>query len=103
PNVLLFVAICLAVRVPFLVVHDRDAAPGKEPIQSERLLNAQLAELAGARRTIVLWRDFEVVIGVHGRSRKPARASERFASITADQVPPELRRIVERMVKLARA
>ena len=33
PNVLLFVAICLAVRVPFLVVHDRDAAPGKKPIR----------------------------------------------------------------------
>ncbi len=102
PNVLLFIGICQAVHVPFLVVHDRDAAPGKKPIQAERVLNAQIAELAGPERTIVLARDFEAVMGLHGRSHKPARASELFSTIELDDVPPQLRRVVERIVELAR-
>ncbi len=102
PNVLLFVGICQAVRVPFLVVHDRDAAPGKKPIQSERVLNAQIAELAGAERTVVLARDFEAVMGLRGRGHKPARASELFSTIEPDEVPAQLRRAVEQIVALAR-
>ena len=102
PNVLLFARICEAVRVPYVVVHDRDAAPGKKPIQSERVLNAQIIEVAGRKRTIVLARDFEAVMGLHGHTHKPARAWEVFSRIAPADVPAPLRQAVEKVVGLAR-
>ena len=49
PNIVLFIRICEATRIPFVAVHDRDAVAGKRPIHGERVLNAQIAELARAR------------------------------------------------------
>ena len=102
PNIALFIRICTAVHVPFVAVHDRDAAPGKKPIQGERVLNAQLAELAGPGRTVVLAPDFEAIAGLRGRSHKPARAWERFSRIAPEDVPAALRLAVEQVVELAR-
>ena len=67
PNIPLFVRICRAARVPFVAVHDRDAPSGKKPIHGERVLNAQIQELAGP----------ENVVAAHPRlrgRRRPARA-----------------------------
>ena len=102
PNMPLFVRICQTARVPFVVVHDRDAAPGRKPIQGERVLNAQIAELAGRERTVVLAPDFEAIAGLRGRGHKPARAWQRFSSIEREQVPAQLREVVEKAVALAR-
>ena len=84
----LFIRICQATRIPYLAVHDRDAAPGKKPIQGERVLNAQIAELAGPEHAIELAPDFEAVTGLRGHSHKPARAWQRFSAIEPDNVPP---------------
>jgi hypothetical protein len=101
-NLLLFLAICQAVRVPSLVVHDRDAAPGKQPIVAERVLNAQIAELAGPGGTVVFAPDFEAVAGLRAHSHKPTHAWERFSTATAAQVPSSLAEAVEKIVALAR-
>jgi hypothetical protein len=102
PNIPLFARICEAVRVSYVAVHDRDAAPGKKPIAGERVLNNQIAQLAGHERLVVLAPDFEAIAGLRGHSHKPARAWERFSGLAPEQVPAQLRVAVERVVELAR-
>src|SRR5207253_9385310 len=72
-NMPLFARICNACDVPYVVVHDRDAAHGVRPVESERVVNRQIREIAGSRRTVVLTPDFETVAGFKAgsRSRKP--------------------------------
>src|SRR6185503_20956814 len=53
-NLPLFVEICRRARVPYVVVHDSDMRPGREPLESEVKLNALIRQRVGARRTIVL-------------------------------------------------
>jgi putative ATP-dependent endonuclease of the OLD family len=103
PNIPLFIRICDAVHVPYVAVHDRDAVLGKKPIAGERVLNSQIAELAGPERTVILVPDFEAVAGLRGRSHKPARAWERFSSIAPEDVPAELGLAVSRAVELAQS
>ncbi|MEX0673177.1 MAG: TOPRIM nucleotidyl transferase/hydrolase domain-containing protein, partial [Gaiellaceae bacterium] len=61
PNIPLFARICRAVGVPFVVVHDSDARPGRKAIASELALNALIAEVAGDGSRVVLDPDFETV------------------------------------------
>jgi putative ATP-dependent endonuclease of the OLD family len=103
PNIPLFLRICRAAGIPFVVVHDRDAAPGKKPILGERVLNGQIAELAGPERTVVLAPDFEACAGLRGHSHKPAHAWERFTGIERGAVPPQLALAVEKVLALARS
>ncbi|HYM55585.1 MAG TPA: TOPRIM nucleotidyl transferase/hydrolase domain-containing protein [Solirubrobacteraceae bacterium] len=103
PNVPLFIRICHAARIPCLVVHDRDAPPGRRPSRGERVLNTEIAELAGSGLTIVLAPDFEAVAGLRGHRHKPARAWQLFSRIERDQVPPALTEAVEKVLALARA
>lgn len=91
PNIPLVARICRAVGVPFLVVHDRDAPAGRQPIAAERALNTLIAETAGAEPTIVLEPDFEGVAGLSGHRRKPERAWQRFTSLPASELPPAAR------------
>jgi CRISPR-associated exonuclease Cas4 len=102
-NIPLFARICNACNVPYVVVHDRDAAPGQRPVESERVINQQILEVAGKKRTIVLAPDFEAVSGVsaRGRSRKPRKAYKRYN--TNGEVPPALRTAVEKVLKAARS
>jgi hypothetical protein len=100
-NIPLFGRISKAVGLPFVAVHDRDAPPGADPSDAERLLNAQIAEVAGDDR-VELAPDFEGVAGIHGDRQKPARAWRRFSELGPDAVPDPLARIVERSVALAR-
>jgi len=58
-NIPLFARICNHCGIPYVVVHDRDAPEGKRPIESERVINRQIQEVAGRRRTVVLDPDFE--------------------------------------------
>jgi hypothetical protein len=95
-NIPVFARICKACRIPFVVVHDRDAAAGERPIPAEVELNRLIARLAGRRRTIVLEPDFEGVTGLRGHSNKPERAWEHF-STEGVRVPEPL----ERAVRLA--
>jgi len=101
-NIPLFARICNACGIPYVVVHDRDAQPGERPVESERVVNRQILEVAGRRRTVVLAPDFEAISGVsaRGRGRKPRKAYRRYTGNGA--VPEPLRTAVEKVVKAAR-
>jgi predicted ATPase len=99
-NIPVFAGICKACRVPFVVVHDRDAEPGEEPIPAEVALNRLIAEIAGRERTIVLEPDFEGVTGLRGHSNKPERAWNHFSE-PGVEVPEALARIVRLALEAA--
>ena len=100
-NMPLFARVCNACGIPYVLVHDRDAERGKRPIESERAANAQIVEVAGKSRTIVLTPDFEAVSGMNGggRGRKPDRAYRRYQG--NGDVPAPLRQAVEKLLKVA--
>lgn len=102
PNIPLFARICRAAGVPVVIIHDRDARPGRKPIPAEQALNALIAEVAGEARTVVLEPDFEGVAGFQGHSHKPERAWRRFASLPPAEIPEPLARAAELAVSLAR-
>jgi hypothetical protein len=93
-NLPLFVEICRRARVPYVVVHDSDVRPGREPAPAELQLNALIRRRAGARRTIVLEPDFETVAGFRSRAHKPERAWRRLARARPDELPEPLLRAV---------
>jgi predicted ATP-dependent endonuclease of OLD family len=102
-NMPLFARICNACDIPYVVVHDRDAPLGQRPVESERVVNQQIRDVAGKRRTVVLAPDFEAVSGVsaRGRSRKPRKAYKRYRS--NGDVPQPLRTAAEKVLKAARS
>jgi predicted ATPase len=93
-NLPLFIEICRRARVPFVVLHDSDLRPGREPLDAELKLNALIRRLAGARRTVVLEPDFEGVAGFHSKTHKPERAWARLAYARPDELPEPLVRAV---------
>jgi predicted ATPase len=97
-NIPVFARICRACEVPFVVVHDRDAEPGEQPIPAEVELNRLIASIAGRRRTIVLVPDFEGVTGLRGHRNKPERAWEHFTK-PGVEVPEPLARAVRLAVE----
>lgn len=101
-NILLFARICNHCGIPYVVVHDRDAPLGRRPVESERVMNRQIQEVAGRRRTVVLTPDFEAVSGMdgHARGRKPRKAYRRYSG-SAD-VPDPLRKAIEKVLQAAR-
>ena len=101
-NIPVFARICKACRIPFVVVHDRDASAGEQPIPAEIELNRLIASIAGRARTIVLEPDFEGVTGLHGGSNKPERAWEHF-SAEGVEVPEPLARVVSLALRAAGA
>jgi predicted ATP-dependent endonuclease of OLD family len=104
PNIPVIAGVCNRVGVPYLVVHDRDAASGRRPIASEVAVNDAIARVAGPDRVVELARDFEQVAQLHGHRHKPERAWHWFAEArSADDVPPELAEVVRRTVALAGA
>jgi predicted ATP-dependent endonuclease of OLD family len=102
-NIPLFARICNACEIPYVVVHDRDAPQGQRPVESERIVNRQIQEVAGKRRTVVLTPDFEAVVGMkaRGRGRKPRKAVRRFSGNNGD-LPQPLRTAVEKVLRAAR-
>jgi CRISPR-associated exonuclease Cas4 len=102
-NMPLFARIANACSVPYVVVHDRDAPRGSRPVESERVVNRLIREVAGSRRTVVLTPDFETVSGLRAstRGRKPQKAWQRFRG--NGEVPQPLRVAVEKVLKIARA
>jgi predicted ATPase len=102
-NMPLFARVCNACNVPYVVVHDRDAPHGQRPVESERVVNRQIREVAGSRRTVVLTPDFETVSGVKPstRGRKPQKAWQRFRG--NGELPEPLKVVVEKVVRAARA
>lgn len=102
PNIPVIARVARAVGVPFLAVHDRDAPARKQPNLAEQRLNRLIAEIAG-QDAVELAPDFEGVARLRGRQKhKPARAWRNFSHRRADEFPPQLVRIVERAVALAR-
>jgi predicted ATPase len=101
-NLPLFVEICKRARVPYVVVHDSDLRPDRDPVDSEVRLNALIRRRAGARRTIVLQPDFEGVMGFRSKSRKPERAQHRLGRARREELPPPLVRAVELAIESAR-
>ncbi len=97
----LFARICRAVGVPFVVLHDRDAPQGRQPIVAERHLNSLIAELAGPERTIVLEPNFEAVARIKGHNHKPHRAWLRFTSLSRGEMPQQLAQAAELAVELS--
>ncbi len=99
-NMPLFARICNACSVPYVVVHDRDAPRGVSPVESERIVNRQIREVAGSRRTVVLTPDFETVSGLRASNRgKPQKAWQRYRG--NGDVPEPLRVAVEKVLKAA--
>jgi ABC-type polar amino acid transport system ATPase subunit len=100
-NMPLFARVCNATGVPYVVVHDRDAPRGARPVESERVVNAQILAVAGRKRVVQLAPDFEAVSGTaRGRGRKPRNAVIRFTG--NGDVPEPLRVAVEKVVRAAR-
>jgi energy-coupling factor transporter ATP-binding protein EcfA2 len=101
-NMPLFARMCNACDIPYVVVHDRDAPPGQRPVESERVVNKQIRDVAGKGRTVVLAPDFEGISGVsaRGRTRKPRKAYRRYNA--NGEVPDPLRTAVEKVVRAAR-
>jgi predicted ATP-dependent endonuclease of OLD family len=102
-NIPLFARICNHCGIPYVIVHDRDAPEGKRPVESERVMNRQIQDVAGRRRTVVLVPDFEAVSGVaaRGRGRKPRKAYRRY--FDDGNVPEPLRLAVEKVLAAARS
>ena len=102
-NMPLFARIANACSVPYVVVHDRDAPRGMRPVESERIVNSQIREVAGSRRTVVLTPDFESVSGLRAstRGRKPQKAWQRYRG--NGEVPEPLRVAVEKVLKIAQS
>jgi predicted ATPase len=94
-NLPLFVEICKRARVPYVVIHDSDVRPGREPVPEELKLNALIRRRAGPRRTIVLEPDFEGVAGWRGKARKPKRAWRRLTGRHPAELPDPLVRAVK--------
>jgi hypothetical protein len=101
PNIPLFARICEAARIPYLVVHDRDAPHGREPILGERVVNDEIARIAGRDRVVVLEPDLEGVAGLTGHRRKPERAWRTFAR-DGEAIPDQLVEVVRRTISLLR-
>jgi predicted ATP-dependent endonuclease of OLD family len=100
-NMPLFARVCNACGIPYVVVHDRDAPKGQRPVESERVVNQQIRDVAGKSRTIVLTPDFEAVSGVsaRGRGRKPRKAYRHYSG--NGSVPEPLRVAVEKVMRAA--
>ena len=100
-NIPLFARICLAARIPFVVVHDRDAPAGTEPEPGEKALNELIALVSAPCRTVVLEPDFEAAAGLRGHKGKPQRAWQRFRALQRSDVPRSLAEVVDTAVGLA--
>ncbi len=100
-NIPLFGEICNSCDIPYVVVHDRDAARGVQPAEAERIANEAIVRIAGKKRTVQLVPDFEGVTGLRARRGKPAAAFKRFQAGNGD-VPGALRQAVERVIAAAR-
>jgi predicted ATP-dependent endonuclease of OLD family len=100
-NISLFAEICNACRIPYVVLHDRDAPRGRRPAQAEQIANEAILKVAGRRRTVMLVPDFEAVAGLPARRGKPEAAWRRFRKGDGD-VPAPLADAVERVVTAAR-
>ncbi len=102
-NMPLFARVCNACDVPYVVVHDRDAPRGSRPVESERVVNRQIREVAGSRRTVVLTPDFETVSGLKASTRggKPRKAWQRYRG--NGDVPEPLKIAVEKVLRAVRA
>jgi predicted ATP-dependent endonuclease of OLD family len=102
-NMPFFARVCNACGIPYVVVHDRDAPKGQRPVESERVVNQQVRDVAGKGRTVLLTPDFEAVSGVsaRGRGRKPRKAYRRYSG--NGSVPEQLRLAVEKVVRAARS
>jgi hypothetical protein len=99
-NIPLFAQVCTAAGIPFVAVHDRDAAAGRRPIASERAVNTRIAEVVPPDRIVELAPDFDRVAGVTARRHKPERAWQRFAA--GERIPQPLERAARLAVSLAR-
>jgi len=100
-NIPLFAQVCTAAGIPFVAVHDRDAAEGRRPIASERAVNSRIAEVVPPDRIVELAPDFDRVAGVTARRHKPERAWQRFA-VAGERMPPSLERAARLALSLAR-
>ena len=102
-NIPLFARICNACDVPYVVVHDRDAPLGQRPVESERIVNQQILDVAGKRRTVVLAPDFEAVSGVSARGGAESRARRTGATAATARCRQRSARRSRRCCEAARA
>jgi hypothetical protein len=98
----LFARVCNACGIPYVVVHDRDAPAGHRPVESELVVNRQIQEVAGKRRTVVLVPDFEAISGVNTRARS-GQPHSAYRPYTGNSAPPNaLKQAVDKVVRAAR-
>ena len=99
-NMPLFARMCTECGIPFVLVHDRDAPRGKQPNESEQATNKSLVKIAGRPQTVTLVPDFEGVMGLNSRNRKPRKAYAQLRD--GRSLPKPLVDAVERVVAAAR-
>jgi predicted ATP-dependent endonuclease of OLD family len=99
-NMPLFARMCTECGIPFVLVHDRDAPRGQQPNESEQATNKSLVKIAGRPRTVTLVPDFEGVMGLNSRNRKPRKAYTRLRD--GRPLPKPLVDAVELVVAAAR-
>ncbi len=101
-NLPLFIEICRRAHIPHVAVFDSDVRGSEKPTGELLRLNRQLRRAAGRDRYVEFNPDFEGILGIRGRNKKPARAVDRIRSLPAAQMPTLLRRIVDLTVAAAR-
>jgi hypothetical protein len=84
-----------------VAVFDRDAPAGRRPSQGMRVLNAEIAEIVGGDRAVLLEPDFEAVARLRGHAHKPERAWRSFRSLTLEEMPEPLLRAARLAADLA--
>ena len=99
-NMPLFARICVECGIPFVLVHDRDAPRGVQPLEAERVTNSAIVKIAGRARTVTLVPDFEGVMGFNSKNRKPRKAYMRLRD--GGKLPKPLVEAVARVVAEAR-
>ncbi len=101
-NLPLFVEICRRAHIPYVMVFDTDVGGPKKPPDDVLRLNRRLRKVAGSGRYVELNPDLEGVLHIRGKTNKPQRVVKEIRSLSADEMPPTLQRIVELTVSIAR-
>lgn len=101
-NLPLFVEICRRAHIPYVMVFDSDVRGHDQPSPDLLELNRKLRQAAGPDRCVEFNPDFEGVLRISSRRKKPERAVGMIRSLSGDEMPAPLQRIVELTIASAR-
>lgn len=103
PGIELFVRVCKALNIPFVVAHDEDIWPinadvdhetrkkQEEENEREKQINENLRKLVGNERLFVISPSLENALGIsRNASDKPRRVAEALKSLEIEKLPEQL-------------